>query len=332
MTEFRGNWRGWIVLAAAVAVIKPAAAQEPDVTPTPDPGLVDTVPADPGASTTFPEPLDTAPPWTWERSVSNRGGTVVNTHRMRGSEDGTQLWREHAVTGPRGEMVQTRERSQTEEGYLYRRWQTFNAPDGTPLRQHQWSLSGTDPYNYTREHQMTLPDGRTMVHSRSRSWDGTSGTMERSFTGPNGQTREFQRAWTPEDFTPTDPAADTTDATQAEPSSPMITPPVAGSPGDTPASSPSTKWGWLEKLNPFRNTGSPRWQAGPSGPSRSGFTVGSASRTKMRPMPHGLGKGRTGRPDPIKRQLNWARRPDFLPPAHGVAKPPRSQVNRTNSR
>src|SRR3990170_4819761 len=121
------------------------------------------------------------------------------------SDDEIERLRQHVVENPRGEMVQSWERSQTEDGYLYRRGQTFTAPDGTMLRQHEQALSGTDPYNYTRQHEMTLRDGRTILHSQTRSWDGTTGTMERTFSGPNGQTREFQHAWTPDDLASGDP-------------------------------------------------------------------------------------------------------------------------------
>ena len=36
------------------------------------------------------------------------------------------------------------------------------SPDGTLLREHERSVTGTDPYNYQRQHTVTLPDGRTV--------------------------------------------------------------------------------------------------------------------------------------------------------------------------
>ena len=75
-------------------------------------------------------------------------------------------------------------------------------PGRTPTELHCGSmndtLSGSDPYNYTREHSITLPDGRTINQTQVRTWDGTDGTMERSFIGPNGQTHQSLRSWTPD--------------------------------------------------------------------------------------------------------------------------------------
>jgi len=96
-------------------------------------------------------------------------------------------------------MTQTWQRSQTEEGYHFQHQQTWTAPDGTVRRQHEMTLSGTDPYNYQRRMSTTLPDGRSVNMEQTRTWDGTSGTMERTFSGPNGQSRTFQRPWSPDD-------------------------------------------------------------------------------------------------------------------------------------
>ena len=77
--------------------------------------------------------------------------------------------------------------TRTDDGYQLQREQTWTAPDGTVRKQHEMTFSGTDPYNYQRQKTITLPDGRTVTMEQTRTWDGTSGTMERTFTGPNGR-------------------------------------------------------------------------------------------------------------------------------------------------
>lgn len=204
------------------------------------------------------------------------------------------------------------ERSQNQEGYLWRRWQSFSAPDGTPLREHTRSILGTDPYNYTRQHEITLRDGRTISHDLTRSWDGTTGTMERTFSGPNGQTRSFQHAWAPDDVPPTEPPPT------------ALEPPVqemerlranrwagrvdaVGPPAESPG-----KWGWLEKLNPFRKRSGPAFGTSasrPSPPRRAGFTVGSGGRGGISRVPHGLANRNPGQPSPKSHRPPWAGTP-----------------------
>jgi len=111
-------------------------------------------------------------------------------------EPGRTFEREHTVTTPNGQMTQRWEGSANEEGYQFRREQTWTNPDGTPLRQHERSLSGTDPLNFQREHSITLRDGRTIEHSTTQTWDGQVLQRERTFTGPNGQTQTKQHDWT----------------------------------------------------------------------------------------------------------------------------------------
>jgi len=132
------------------------------------------------------------------RTQANQAGTVSSTHRYRSAEDGSQIYRQHIVTDPRREMVQSWERSVTDDGYTYRRQQVWTNPDGTPLRSHQWTTAGTDPNNYERSRTMVLRDGRTLSRTETRTWDGTKGTRERTMIDPNGQTRTFQRAWAPD--------------------------------------------------------------------------------------------------------------------------------------
>ncbi len=231
----------------------------------------------------------TAPAWSPNRTTTNAPGSVQNTHRWAGSEDGSQYRREHTVTNPRGPMTQSWERSRNEEGYQYRRQQTFTAPDGTPLRQHERSYSGTDPNNYTRQNRVELRDGRTILHQQTRSWDGTTGTRQQTFNGPNGQTRYSEHTWR------APPAAPGTVA--PERAAPPVEPPKKRNP-----------WGWLEKLNPFRKGG----LLGPSKPPAEppararGFTIGSGHRDPPGHVPQGVSNRQPGRPSPNSQRPPWA--------------------------
>lgn len=91
------------------------------------------------APTTPPQPEVTTPPerlprvessqppsgWTYERQIQNPSGTVTNTHRYWDVPEDGRYVREHIVTNPRGEMTQTWERVNTEEGYEYRRTRSW---------------------------------------------------------------------------------------------------------------------------------------------------------------------------------------------------------------
>jgi hypothetical protein len=157
---------------------------------------------------------------------------------------------------------------------------------GTTVNSHQWT--GSDPYNYTREHQVQLRDGRTLSQTQTRSWDGTTGSMERTIVGPNGQTHQFQHAWTPDDPT----------AATAEGQPALAIPPSGGTPVEPPK-----KLSWAEKLNPFRKGGlfRPSKPAGPRTsvePRRSGFTLGSGKHSGWGHLPSGLSKNHPGEPTP----------------------------------
>ena len=292
-----------VVLASLLAAGVAAEAQEIDPFEVPlpaDPGPIEAPPSTPDAGPAIPgvpDPgvADPAPTWQYQRTTTNRAGTVQNTHQHTSSGDpvqGTEQYqRQHVVTNPRGEMVQSWERLQSQEGYQYRRAHTFTAPDGTLLRQQEWNRTGTDPYNYTREHQHQLRDGRTIMHRQTRSWDGTAGTMEKSFAGPNGQTRQFQRPWAPDEQLSPEPG-------------PIAPEPTAAT--TTPAEQPKkNRWGWMEKLNPFRK-GGPLRPAKPSPRRRAGFTIGSGSPSGTGLRPHGLNKTRPGNPSPNSRRPSWA--------------------------
>jgi hypothetical protein len=230
------------------------------------------------------------------------------------SADGSQQLRQHIVTNPHGEMAQTWEQSETQDGYLYRRSHTFNAPDGTLLRQHEWSRTGTDPNNYTRQHEMQLRDGRTILHSQTRSWDGATGTMEKTFQGPNGQTRQVERPWTPDGEVFAEPGTALAEAAPAE--LPTLPPPptVDAAGGAAPPEARPGKrkaWGWLGKLNPFRKGPAPQsaGSAGSTSPRGSGFTLGSGGRGRMGHVPSGLSKKQPGQPSPNSHRPAWAGHP-----------------------
>jgi hypothetical protein len=216
------------------------------------------------------DPPGVPPQWTSERQTQNQQGTVTNTHRYLDAPEEGRYVREHIVTNPRGQMTQSWERVTTEDGYQYRRSQTWTNPDGSSLRQHERTLSGSDPYNYTREHSITLPDGRTINQTQVRTWDGTDGTTERSFTGPNGQTHQPLRSWTPD-------------------GQPSGTTPVMTEPGQPPTvstapvtSQPPEQVGWWQNLNPFRKRGNDTAGSAAASAPRRGFTIGTPNSNSAR--------------------------------------------------
>jgi len=277
-----------IVMSIAASAVwaqapAPTTPTQPAPSPTADPvPSADLVPPSDPAPTPEPLPpveqLEVTPQWTYERQMQNQQGTVTNTHRYMDVPEEGRYVREHVVTNPRGEMTQTWERVNTEDGYEYRRSQVWVNPDGTPLRQHERTMSGTDPYNYTRERSQTLPDGRTINHAQVRTWDGTDGTMERSFTGPNGQTRESVRSWTP------DEPIEGQMASMPEPVEPSaVAPTTSPSATVTAASQPTEQLGWWQKLNPFRKRGNPTAASTSASAPRRGFTIGTGSSNSARP-------------------------------------------------
>ncbi|MCC9606239.1 hypothetical protein LOC68_18870 [Blastopirellula sp. JC732] len=227
-------------------------------------------------------PLPPQPQWTYQRQTQNAAGTVTNTQSyLNAPEDGRYV-REHMVVNPRGEMTQTYQRLQTEDGSSITRNQTWTAPDGTILRQHEMTRTTTDPYNTTRDHLVTLPDGRVVQQSTVRTWDGTTGTMERTMTLPNGQTRETSRSWTPDGVETTQPSgAPVVQATSIAPT----------------AVKKEEKVAWYQRLNPFRKSGGDsastttstshaanmqaRSTSTDSPAPRRGFTIGTGHSTEV---------------------------------------------------
>jgi hypothetical protein len=151
--------------------------------------------------------------WTRETDITLKDGRTVQHDMTRTREDGTltvsrdfvgpngqtrsfDMTRTHTPgqtstqatrTGPNG--TRTYEGSTTREGDTWNHEHTVTGPDGQPLRQNQTTVI-RDGTTWTRETDITLKDGRTIQHDMTRTREGNTGTIERSFTGPNGQTTE----------------------------------------------------------------------------------------------------------------------------------------------
>jgi len=284
-----------LVLAAACWTAfcgTPVAGQEPGPTEpqvtTPDspPAPAGTMPSDQGGTPA----TKTGPrfPWPFRLGLfsrSQKGQTAGNG--VSTSEDGTTLSRQHVVTTPHGQMTQTWEGSKTDEGYSLSRQQTWTAPDGTLVREHEASISGTDPLNFEREKTITLRDGRTIEHTTSQSWDGQTLQRERTFSGPNGQTRSSQQtlSW--------DGQGD---------------PPEGGQP--TMSRTPATTGGEGSR---------------PAASRPSGFTLGSSARGNWGASGNGVVRRQAGEPEsaPVKarrtqteHRQRLASRPDREPRPH----------------
>lgn len=288
--------RGWILVTAIVATCTwggAAAAQEfdapvlqaPTVEATPDSAGPDLSPAESGMGPDA-SPGDPAL-WDYEHMTTNRRGNV-NLHRRNGSPEDDTFYREHSVTNPQGQHVQTWERSRTEDGYLFRREHTFADPEGTLLREHRMTLSGTDPYNYQREQTHTLRDGRTITRTQTRTWDGTAGSMEHLFTGPNGQTRQFVHPWTPDDETPSQEQARLRHRAQTRAES--------GQPTASSEETPNPLVSFFRKLNPFAKRDKASRPVAPRPGRRAGFTVGSTGHGPSAANRFGLANEKPGKP------------------------------------
>ncbi|MGQ9575432.1 MAG: hypothetical protein ACUVUC_08940 [Thermoguttaceae bacterium] len=205
--------------------------------------------------------------------------------------------REHIVDNPHGQMTQTWDRIVTDEGFSLRREQTWISPDGLTVRQHDSALTGSDPLNYQRERTLTLQDGRTIEHSYSQSWDGTTLGRQRTFTGPNGQTHTWQQTITPgsePDGPQWAPPLDAPGWQQpAGPETPGVPlGPIPGQPSEQ-KSGKATAWG---KWNPFGKIfGASDDQRPANRPS--GFTLGSGGRAPWGASAHGLAKRQAGQPE-----------------------------------
>lgn len=284
-----------IVFVAVLALLSDASwAGEPELAEPVRSGIVPVPEAMPPEAA---EPVRSE--WTHPGGLDGRHRPATSEHhRWYNAEEG-RSGREHVVNNPRGEMRHTWDRVDTDEGYQYRRTQTWTAPDGTPIRQHEHTLSGTDPHNYTREHSLTLPDGRTLQQTHVRSWDGTEGTMERSFVGPNGQTQHFQRSWSPDDAAG-EPAYGRTPPMRPAGAPPEATRPVAAPAVAAPAvATPTEKGGWWQKWNPFGEGGRVAGPSAAASAPRRGFTIGTGNAASAGgPPAHARPQARPARPTP----------------------------------
>jgi hypothetical protein len=137
--------------------------------------------------------------------------------------------------------------------------------------------------------------------------------MEKSFTGPNGQTRSSERPWAPDDLASSAPGPIVPDDPTTEPT-PATTPvePPATAPVEPPK---KNRWGWVGKLNPFRK-GGPFRSGKPAPPRRAGFTIGSGGSSSLGRMQHGLNQNQPGTPSPNSRRPSWAGPNGGPPPGH----------------
>ena len=307
-----------------------AAAQDAGTTllPQADSGAIAPPAGSPlGALPLAPEPADPAPlpppagdlqppaatpNWTWQRQTQNQQGSVTNLHeRVENQDDGSFRY-QHSVSRPNGSHTQLREYQQTEDGYSLLHQQRFYQPDGTVLREHAMSVTGTDPYNYQRQMTHTFRDGRTMEKTITRSYDGETGTISQTFNGPNGQVRQLQRPWTPDD-----PA---TAGQGLLASDPLPTPQQAGLPtreqlARSPAAS-ADEGGFWSRLNPFKK-GHAKQTANSPTPKRSGFTVGSFGRSQGAATAPGQVRKTAGESPTHASQLATKTR-QTGPPAHAM--------------
>ena len=246
-------------------------------------------------------PADPPFEWTHSRTNGSTTGNASNMHQRYTSEDGKVYTHRHMVTNPSGQITRTRERTY----------------DG-------------DSHTLTRERNRAFRDGRTMEMTRTHSWDADSGTgtMSRTFEGPNGQSQSFERPWSP-------------DGELADVQPPFgpdgLRPPEApeqpdrgmhnlwGFLGSTKKSkSDGTFWG---KLNMFRH--GEKSMVGPKpSPGHSGFTLGSNAHRSVNAPRYGLVKKQAGQAEvrvrgpkpPSKPRLE--RRPMQSPsPPHSVKAP-----------
>jgi hypothetical protein len=335
----------FLVLIAVVGLLAVGTADAQDTgttlptLPTADTG---TVPIDPTLPHADPVPLPTEPtppapapapapaPWTWQHQTQNQQGTVTNLHERTRSQDGNAYNYQHSVTRPNGSHIQLREYSQTEEGYQLMRQQRFYKPDGSLLREHGMSVTGTDPYNYQRQMTHTFRDGRTMDKTFARSYDGTTGTMERSFIGPNGQLRQSERPWTPDDLADTyTPIVDSIElptpqdvglptAEQLGTVSPTVVDPLA------PTTTTKAEEGFFSRLNPFKKRESKSMAGSSATAKRSGFTIGSFGRSRqMDTMPPGQARKASGLSNSSQMRSMKTKMKQTGPPSHAAASLPR---------
>jgi len=158
---------------------------------------------------------------------------------------------------------------------------------GDPFRRQQSTMMRTGPGNYTRDMTVELPHDRTMRHTVTRTTDGNTRTMERTFAGPNGQTRNWQHTWTVGNGQPGD--ATVPDGT------PTLPPPMPQQPSSI-TSFLDTVFGGGETLRgpSARGLHHGRTMAGANRPS--GFTMGAMSNGRWGSSTRGHGQGLSKQP------------------------------------
>jgi hypothetical protein len=189
---------------------------------------------------------------------------------------GPYLHRERAVATGQGERLQLRTRSEDGEGFeLQQRW---IASDGeTVRREHILRFSQSDPETYERYHYLTLPHDRYL--EQTHRLNSETGTLERTFHGPNGQTWGSASGESP--AVASGPAR-TAVAERAPPSREGMN---ASAPG---LQRTDSAWGrFFRELNPFAGSGASSVQPPVRNGRPGGFTVGTgASANRMeRPAP-----------------------------------------------
>ncbi len=197
------------------------------------------------------------------------------------------------------------ERSRSEEGYLYRHSHTYGGPEGIP-RQHERGVREDNPYDRIQPREATSQDGQSRFRSQTRSQNAIAGGAGQTTTDPYRQTHRFQHAWQQDGQAPAG-----TSSTMHGPAHAGAAIPRSFSPGNRaqpspPNNDPPKKWGWLTKLNPFRNhrSGFRGSESLPAG--RSGFTVGSSGRNRTSWATSGLSGRQPGHPSLNARRLGPA--------------------------
>jgi len=195
--------------------------------------------------------------------------------------------REHVVTTPHGQMTQSWEGSKTDEGYSLSRQQTWTTPDGTLLREHEASITGSDPLNFERQKTITLRDGRTIEHTYSQSWDGQTLQRERTFSGPNGQTRTSQQtlSWDGQGDPP-EGGQPTMSGTPAAPAAEGSRPPESRPRGFTLGSSAKGNWGASGNGAARRQAGEPESTPVKARRTRTEHRQLLANKPDREPRPH----------------------------------------------
>lgn len=255
----------WIL--ATVSILSAQELVPPATTPT-DPGPVIAPTDTPPAPDPAPQNPDSTPDWYLRRA--NPSGNNVHISQQQTTPDGTTVNRDHTVINPQGTKTQTWQRTTTADGTQWQRQQTWTSPDGTVQRQHTWNGTATDPYNGTRQQTIMQSPDRTLTRSQTRTWDGTTGSVQRTFTGPNGQTRTQEHPWSP-DGTTTDPSQ--TPVVLQTPPADAPVPDTTQQPSQA-SSKPADKKTLLERMKAW-NTGRKASADESKSTPRRGFTVGS---------------------------------------------------------